>query len=285
MSLPSVTGLDHYIIRTNDLAQSSDTYARLGFGLAPQGRHHKGTRNQTIILDATYLELLYFPDELKATSRFNTFADAYEGAVSVALQTNDSFAVHAELKALGFDPVEPISGGRPVVLPSGSFDASWANTDFPNEVVALPSFFTCGHHTRQLVYRPEWQHHANTARRVERVIVVHPEPASLADAYTRLFGELSVSVRAGQLDVRRGNLRLQVLDVDTFSRRFPGIDIPPGHRHGWFAGSVIGVRDLDRTRTVLVERGVPFEAGAEGALVPPLHATAGALLAFEQESN
>jgi hypothetical protein len=61
MSLPSVTGLDHYIIRVNDLNAATAQYRKLGFALAPQGVHHQGTRNQTLILDANYLELLYFP--------------------------------------------------------------------------------------------------------------------------------------------------------------------------------------------------------------------------------
>jgi len=76
MSLPSVTGLDHYIIRVNDLQAATDRYVKLGFSLAPQGQHHRGTRNQTIILDANYLELLTFPEEPKAQSRFGGFDDA-----------------------------------------------------------------------------------------------------------------------------------------------------------------------------------------------------------------
>lgn len=283
MSLPSVTGLDHYIVRVNDLDAAIDAYAKLGFGLAPRGRHHKGTSNQTIILDANYLELLYFPDDLKATSRFNTFADDYEGAVAVALQTGDSFSVHAELSALGFEPEKPVTGGRPVHLPHGSFDASWANTEFPRAVAPLPLFFTCGHETRDLVYRPEWQNHANGARRLEQLIVVHSDPSALAAHYLRLFGDISVVSQGDQLELRRGTLRLLVLKPEAFVRRFPGVDVPADTTEGWFAGSVVGVRDIGQTRELLERNGVAFAAGERGELVPPLSATGGSLLAFVQE--
>ena len=92
MSLPSVTGLDHYIIRVNDLNAATAQYRKLGFALAPQGVHHQGTRNQTLILDANYLELLYFPPALQATSRFAHYPESYQGPVAVALQTTDSAA-------------------------------------------------------------------------------------------------------------------------------------------------------------------------------------------------
>lgn len=283
MSLPSVTGVDHYIVRANQLEAATRDYVRLGFALAPQGRHHKGTRNQTIILDANYLELLYFPEELKADSRFNRFDDEYEGAVAVALQTGDSFAVHSELTALGFSPDEPIVGGRPVVLPKGTFDAAWANTEFPAEAATLPLFFTCGHRTRDLVYREEWQLHPNGARRIESLVVVHPNPAQLAGEYTRLFGKLSVSQQSDVLEIRRGTLTLQILAPSIFQKRFPGITVPAGHEQGWFAGSSIGVRNLEHTKRQLTSNGVPFVIADNGAVVPPLTATAGALLAFEQE--
>lgn len=87
MSLPSVTGLDHYFVRVNDLQAATASYQKLGFSLAPQGRHHTGTTNQTPILDANYIELRCFPPGQRATSLFNDFADTDEGPVAVALQT------------------------------------------------------------------------------------------------------------------------------------------------------------------------------------------------------
>lgn len=289
MSLPSVTGLDHYIIRVNDLQAATDRYVKLGFSLAPQGRHHRGTRNQTIILDANYLELLTFPDELKAQSRFGGFDDAYEGPVATALQTTDSTAVHAELARLGIDAEPPISGGRPVHLPEGSEDAAWNNTQFPAGLLGVPDFFTCGHLTRHLVYRPEWQDHANGARRIEALIVVHPEPRSLREGYERVFGAIATSeLPDGGLQVRRGSLRIDFLAPATFEQRYPQVRVPTGlpaaAQGGWFAGSVIGVRDLARTRAVFEANQVTYHATARAELVVTPEHAGGALQVFVQEA-
>ena len=289
MSLPSVTGLDHYIIRVNDLQAATDRYVKLGFSLAPQGRHHRGTRNQTIILDANYLELLFFPEELKADSRFGGYDDAYEGPVATALQTTDSTAVHAELARLGIDTEPPLRGGRPVHLPEGSEDAAWNNTNFPSGLLGVPDFFTCGHLTRHLVYRPEWQDHANGARRIEALIAVHPDPASLRAGYERVFGPIAISdLPDGGLRVRRGSLRIDFLRPAAFEQRYPRVRVPAGlpaaSQGGWFAGSVIGVRDLAKTRALFDANQVNYRANAQGELVVALEDAAGALQVFVQEA-
>lgn len=288
MSLPSVTGLDHYIIRVNDLQAATDRYVKLGFSLAPQGRHHRGTRNQTIILDANYLELLYFPEELKADSRFGGYDDAYEGPVAVALQTTDSTAVHAELARLGIQADAPQRGGRPVHLPDGREDAAWNNTNFPDGLLGVPDFFTCGHLTRHLVYRPEWQDHANGARRIEALIAVHPDPASLRAGYERVFGPIAISeLPDGGLQVRRGSLRIDFLTPAVFEQRYPRAHVPAGlpasAEGGWFAGSVIGVRDLAKTRALFDANQVSYRANAQGELVVAPEDGAGALQVFVQE--
>ncbi|HEY9321221.1 catechol 2,3-dioxygenase-like lactoylglutathione lyase family enzyme [Achromobacter deleyi] len=289
MSLPSVTGLDHYIIRVNDLQSATDRYVKLGFSLAPQGRHHRGTRNQTIILDANYLELLYFPEELKAESRFSGYDDGYEGPVATALQTTDSRAVHTELARLGIAAEPPQSGGRPVHLPEGSEDAAWNNTNFPAGLLGVPDFFTCGHLTRHLVFRPEWQEHANGARRIESLIAVHPAPASLRAGYERAFGPIAIGeLPDGGLQVRRGSLRIDFLNPTAFEQRYPRVRVPTGlpesAHGGWFAGSVIGVRDLAKTRALFNANQVNYRANAHGELVVALEDGAGALQVFVQEA-
>ncbi|MFL9924121.1 VOC family protein [Herbaspirillum lusitanum] len=286
MSLPSVTGLDHYIIRVNDLESATEFYKKLGFSLAPQGRHHTGTRNQTLILDSNYLELLYFPPEQVATSRFRHFPDHYEGPVAVALQTTDSAAVKRELAAVGIEAEAPVSGGRPVHLAQGSEDAAWLNLNFPQGVFGVPDFFTCGHQTRHLVFRPEWQEHANTARRIRALIAVHPDPNSLQAKYLQAFGAISIGAASdeGWL-LRRDSLRLQFLTPAAFAARYPGVRIPDGVDNVWLAGSVIEVRDLETTRKLLSRNAVPFRDGPHGELLIDPAYTAGTLQAFVQEQQ
>ncbi len=285
MSIPSVTGLDHYIIRVNDLEESTRRYRALGFAFAPPGRHHQGTRNQTIILDANYLELLHVPSDIQDPLRFPGFNADEEGPVAVALQTLSSDAVHEELALLGIAAEKPISGGRPVVLENGTFDAAWKNTRFPAGTPPIPAFFTCGHLTRNLVYRREWQDHPNTARRIAELIVLHDNPGTLLAAYKKLFGAISVGDVAadGSLEVRRGTLRLRFLTPEAFKKHYPSIIPPDRLKHAWFAGSVIEVRDLKQTRHFFEQHNVSFAVNDDGQLIVALKDGAGALLVFSQE--
>ncbi len=285
MSLPSVTGLDHYIIRVNDLAAATAQYQKLGFALAPQGRHHQGTSNQTLILDSNYLELLYFPPELRATTGFDAYPPEYEGPIAVALQTTDSAAVQRELATVGVHADAPEAGGRPVHLPQGAEDAAWLNARFPAKTLGAADYFTCGHKTRHLVFRPEWQQHANTARRVEALVVVHPDPASLRAQYERVFGSLSIgNETADGWTLQRALLRILFLTPKAFAARFAGVALPADISNGWLAGSIIGVRDIAQTRSVLSGNGVVFSENAGGEVIVKPEDAAGALQVFVQEA-
>jgi hypothetical protein len=60
--------------------------------------------------------------------------------------------------------------------------------------------------------------------------------------------------------------------------------LPASSQGGWFAGSVIGVRDIGQTRAWLDANEVPYRTNAQGELaVAPEHA-AGALQVFVQEA-
>ncbi|EJN07846.1 VOC family protein [Herbaspirillum sp. YR522] len=285
MSLPSVTGLDHYIIRVNDLESATQQYQKLGFSLAPQGRHHTGTRNQTLVLDANYLELLYFPAELRATSRFKHYPDHYEGPVAVALQTTDSAAVQRELASVDIQTEALVSGGRPVHLAQGAEDAAWLNLNFPQGAFGVPDYFTCGHQTRHLVFRPEWQDHPNTARRIKTLVVVHPAPNGLRDRYRQAFGAISVGAAHDDgWQLRRDSLRVRFLTPAAFSARYPGVKLPAALGDVWFAGSIIEVRDIATTRKVLGANAVPFRDTGHEIVVDPAH-SAGALQVFVQEDQ
>ncbi|MNT33261.1 hypothetical protein D3C72_1691820 [compost metagenome] len=60
--------------------------------------------------------------------------------------------------------------------------------------------------------------------------------------------------------------------------------LPGQGRDGWFAGSVIGVRDLAKTRALLDANQVDYRANARGELVVAPGDAGGALQVFVQEA-
>src|SRR4051812_47765066 len=56
-----LTGLDHAVIRVDDLDRASDDFAAMGFTLSPRGRHSIGTENRCVMFGFDYIELLWVP--------------------------------------------------------------------------------------------------------------------------------------------------------------------------------------------------------------------------------
>jgi hypothetical protein len=273
----SIKAIDHLVIRVADLDAGEKLFTRLGFTLTPRGFHAgRGSANHTAPLSSgNYFELIYLPPGADMP-----FPDRSEGPVALALASSDSRTVHSELAALGFKVEPPRELARPVHLPEGMREARFINASFPPIAPEAIGFFVCQHLTRDLVWRPEWEGHANGAERVTGAIVVHPRPAELRATYAKLFGEAAVSSDADGLIVALGGDRISFLTPAAFKRRFPTVAIPGAIPTGWYAGATLRVRSLDKVAGVLSEAGVEAVRTPSGSLVVAPSAAADTLLEF-----
>jgi catechol 2,3-dioxygenase-like lactoylglutathione lyase family enzyme len=283
VSLTSIVGLDHFILLVTDLDRAQAKFEKLGFALTPRGFHvQQPTQNHTAVFANNYLELLYYPPDLRAASRFANFPADYEGPVAVALQPTSSDTVHAELEAMGLNPTPVIAGGRPVQTPDGEKRARWRNQRFPDDAPSLPSTFCCGHQTREAVYLAGAEVHPNGAKRLSELVMVHPEPASLLGSYVKLFGESSISSDAEGVTVRPGTAVWRVLTPASFATRFPGVTIAEVPPTGRFVGAVLQVASLAKVTSILDGAGIAASKTATGGVVPPPDASAGLVLEFRE---
>jgi catechol 2,3-dioxygenase-like lactoylglutathione lyase family enzyme len=275
----SVQAIDHFVIRVADLDAGQKLFERLGFTLTPRGFHAgRGSANHTAPLSSgNYFELIYWPPCADAP-----FPERPEGPVALALAPTDSHIVHAELAALGYKIDPPRDLARPVHLPEGTREARFINVGFPPIDPQAIGFFACQHLTRDLVWRPEWEGHANGAERVTEIIVVHPSPADLKATYVGLYGEAAVRADSDGLVVTLGGDKLSFLAPQAFKRRFPTISVPADlSEKGWFAGATLRVRSLDRAAAILAEAGIAATRTPSGSLVVAPSEAADTLLEFE----
>jgi catechol 2,3-dioxygenase-like lactoylglutathione lyase family enzyme len=276
----SVNGIDHLVIRVRNLDASEATYRRLGFSLTPRGFHAgRGSANHTAPLSGgNYFELIHLP----SGGDGDAFPDQ-EGLVAIALAPGDSVQVHAELSALGYDVEPPRDLSRPVDLQAGVREARFLNASFPRVAPEAVRFFACQHLTRDLVWRPEWETHANGAERLTEAIVVHPAPADLHETYAKLFGE-AARYDLERLTVALGEDVINFVSPNAFQARFPGIPIPADISEGWFAGAVFRVASLQRVESVLSGAAVGFSRTGCGSIVVPPGEADGATLEFSSSS-
>ena len=176
------------MIAVRDLAAAAATFEALGFTLTPRGHHSIGSQNHCIMLRSTYLELLAAP---VAHPWLDYYRRVGEGLAALALSTSDADATYAELKSKGARP--PMDLSRPVHGAVAKFRLV--------QIEGAPQVFFVQHLTRELVWRPEWQSHANGARELERVSLAAPSP----------FEGLAHSIRWGaSAELRIAGLRREV---------------------------------------------------------------------------
>jgi catechol 2,3-dioxygenase-like lactoylglutathione lyase family enzyme len=274
----SVKAIDHFVIRVADLDAGEKLFTRLGFTLTPRGFHAgRGSANHTAPLSGgNYFELIYLPPGADMP-----FPQKPEGAVALALAPDDSHKVHAELRALGYEVEPPRDLARPVHLPEGTREARFLNVNFPAIAPEAIGFFACQHLTRDLVWRPEWEGHANGADRVIEAIAALAAPADLHATYVRLYGEAAVHLDDDRLVVTIGDDKISFLGPEAFSRRFPSVAMPKDLSKGWFAGATLRVPSLDNVAAILSAAGVAMVRTPGGSLVVAPSEASGALLEFK----
>jgi glyoxalase-like protein len=189
--LPTIDGLDHVVIAVRDLQAAAGAWADLGFTVSPRGLHspHMGSGNHTIMFGEDYVELLGVVTPQPHNEPMRRFLEEREGLERCAFTTRDAAAGVAALRERGLAGVGPLEFGRPVPLPGGGETEArfsvfqWPEAEAPGGV----RIFACQHHTRDAVWVPELQRHANGVSAIRRVLVADPEPDRAAAHLARLL--------------------------------------------------------------------------------------------------
>ncbi|HTQ34611.1 MAG TPA: VOC family protein [Stellaceae bacterium] len=267
-----IAGIDHIIIGVRDLEAARRQWVRLGFTLTPRGRHiGQGTANYCIMFGRDYLELLGFVARDEHAHRLENFLAQREGPMAVAFAPGrDAAATAAELAARGLHPSTPRALGRALELPEGAVTPRFSLLNLPPEETPALDCFICGQLTPKLVRRPDWLSHPNGVVGIKTVHLVADDPAALAPAYRRLFGDDRVAATLNGVEIDTGRNRL------IFARpSLSGTDGPPPA----ITALELRVASRDAASVYLKNAGIAFMGLPDGRLaVSPAEATGTSLL-------
>jgi glyoxalase-like protein len=280
--LKNIIGMDHAVVVVRDLDAAAANWKRLGFTVSPRGTHsaQMGTGNYTIMLSPDYIELLGVLTETEHNAPTRALLARTGGGIErVAFTTPDAAAGAEEIRTRGLKPIGPTDFERPVTLPNGRVSVAKFRT-FQWPVAEAPGgvrIFACQHKTRETVWIPQLMKHANTAQRIERVLIVSPEPQKAAEHLSRLIDGEVRAQPDGSFVVPSGPDRADFafLTRDQLGRRYPGASLASLSERGG-AGLVVVVDDLAASATF----GGTAAVRSNGAVVVPPSAANGALLAF-----
>lgn len=279
-----VTGVDHAFLLTGDLDGAAEAWRRLGFTLSPRGTHSaaKGTANHTIMFQHDYFELMG-PLSPVPGNQPEREALARDGAGlrAIAGRIADAQDARVALAALGIATGEVAEFSRPVDLPDGgSGVAAFATTAFAPGEAPRGHLFLCQHKTRDLVWRPELQTHANTARALGAITAVTEAPEAEAQAFARLFAQGAVGLVSGGCIVTTGadSAPILLLTPASAAARWSqeAVAATPA---GGFAALRVRVADLARARAVITGAGIASFALPGGFWTAPADG-AGAIVEF-----
>ncbi|MBI1774421.1 MAG: VOC family protein [Proteobacteria bacterium] len=297
MPMPTgITGIDHVVILAQSLEAARKTYQRLGFTLTPLGRHSKlDTVNHCVMLqEANYFELLSVAKPQPLNADFAAILEEREGLAALALKTEDARASVRKLEAAGLGPKPAVDFGRPVELPPGRAlgggnphplptspavrkDARFTVVHLDGAMTPGGRAFLCQHHTRDLVWLPEYLEHANGALGLAQITLVAADPEAAGRAYGAVFGAAAKRIPGG-CEVATGNAPIRVLSAGGFAEQYPGESGFARHAPV-FAVLSLKVRSAAATARLLQTAGVRFDAIQGGVRVPSSAAT-GTVLEF-----
>lgn len=190
----TMNAIDHIVFNTKDQTDEAvHFFERAGFSVTPRGFHTLGSINHTIVFAEDYLELLGYPPGAPPAKRPELVTNP-AGLMATVLQTEDADASHAALMQHGLRPRPVQSFSRPVNLGDRrTQDAAFRVTRLEPDAVPGTWFYYCQHLTRELVWRPEWQAHANGATGISALDIDVPSLSEALPLYVACLGGAAIT--------------------------------------------------------------------------------------------
>ncbi|MBO1076729.1 VOC family protein [Roseomonas marmotae] len=258
---------DHVVVYVEDqLDASAEAYQRLGFQLTERGHHTLGSSNHLAIFGTDYLELLGY--EPARITKDSVLWNMPKGLGGLVFKPGADAGFRDAIVERGVPAEESREFSRPVDLPEGTRDAKFRVTHLKPEVSFNGRVFFCHHFTPELVWRPEWQRHANGTTGIAEFIVASAEPERAAEPYRKLFGDAPFETVDGGVALRTDKGRLLILTPEA-ARAHLGDALPPLPADGRDAmvGLILRTASLTQAKAALAAGGVPAREEAGRLLV------------------
>lgn len=258
--------LDHVVFNVRDrMDEAVALFERLGFTVAPRGHHTLGSINHVIVFGSNYLELLGYPPGHPPAKRPELEAHPI-GLMAAVLATTDADATRAELIERGLKPRPVQTFSRAVDLGTGVMrDAAFRVTRLEPDAVPGAWFYYCQHLTPELIWRPDWQAHANGASAMTALDIVVPDLAAMLPRYR-------VCIAADDGETIGGSHSSAFLPL-------PGCTLCLHQQAGpaRMCGLTFRVASIDPAAALLRRTGIAFEKSGQTLTIDPA-ATFGATL-------
>lgn len=237
-----VLPLDHVVINGHyAIEKAADTLLALGFTLTPQGRHSMGSLNHLIVLEDNYLELIGLPQDGGPVRQ--EILDSPIGIDGLVFRAPDAVQLHQALVARG-EPVTPVqSFSRPLTLAGETREAGFRAVRYKPGHFKAGRVYFCQHLTPELIWRPEWQHHANSVWRITGVVIVSAQPHADAQRYAAAANAPATRLDGDLYEVAGKSWRLSLLSPERYAARYGALGCSGQGRDAFFGAIELDASD------------------------------------------
>jgi catechol 2,3-dioxygenase-like lactoylglutathione lyase family enzyme len=275
-----INGIDHVVIVVRDLDAARDSFRSMGFTVSPRGHHTLGSQNHCIMFGHDYIELLWSPEGVQHPSRqyYTEFARGGPGLAAIAFKTDSAKGAYTEMLWAGFAPSDPVEFARPVEISGGRRDARFCITMAALDRTPGGRMFVCEHLTPDVVWRPEYQRHANGATELAAVAIVTDDVAETARPYERFFARQAEPIAEGLL-VRTGDAPIAFATARSLAAKLPGVRTG-SRRPPQMAALFVRVADRDAAEAALSAGGLKPARMPDGSVALGADVAQGVALVF-----
>jgi hypothetical protein len=250
--MPSPMKLDHAVINVGyQMDQAKASFENLGFHLTERGYHSLGSINHLMMFGSDYAELIGLPEAARATGTARAdIANAALGINGLVFKSANVDDTYAHLQALGMSGDPPKSFSRPVDLADGSKDACFRTVAVRNGVFPGGRVYFCEHLTPELVWRPEWQSHANGVLSIAEFVVATSEHEQQAEQFSRLLDSPARNDRETHtVDFAGGEIT--IVSPAAYRERYGSLASCMSERESIFAALVLRTDKLSNIRDIV----------------------------------
>ena len=250
MSKKRAVPIDHLVINVlKEMDSAHDLFKLLGFTMTPRGRHTMGSINHLMIFEKDYIELIGLPAD-GSVLRDELLANPI-GIDGLVFQTSDADQTHKKLTARKQSLMSVQSFSRPVELNGKKVDASFKTVRFtPGQFPAGRVYF-CQHFTPELVWRKEWQQHANGTQAVAGFLVVSKRPKNDAKQYSKVSGGKILKGTHGEYRIVGEHYALIFIDQKAYQKCYGALVCEDHDRKSYFGAIALKTNKLDAVRKIL----------------------------------
>ncbi len=274
--------VDHLVLPVIDIDSARERYTRMGFTVAPDGKHPFGTENCCIFLpDDTFLEPLAVAHretceaEAKAGHTFMIDDQAFrfrrgdEGFSHMVLKSQDAKADHAYFKQEGVGGGDMVSFSRNFDTPEGQNGTIAFHLAFAADRRAPDArFFTVQVADAPKVDRSALQTHANGVTGLKEVILSETNPTDFQYFFQTYLNQRYMDADSFGMSFETPQCRVSVLSPEGM-QVFHGLDVRDTERGLLFQTFVLEVKSLATTRALFDANKVDYHDNGKRLTVAP----------------